>query len=100
MDWAEERSLMGFRKNGSKMDCLLILNTGIELALSQKKQLYVCFVDFKKALNHKLLWSCLSSIGVSQRILAVLQSLLHPRVSGYPVTDLFKCQRGVRQGCI
>ena len=68
MDWAEERSLMGFRKNGSKMDCLLILNTGIELALSQKKQLYVCFVDFKKAfdsINHTLLWSCLSSIGVT-----------------------------------
>ena len=35
----------------------------IELALSQKKQLYVCFVDFKKAfdsINHTLLWSCLN----------------------------------------
>ena len=44
MDWAEERSLIpesqfGFRKNRSTIDCLFILNTGIELALSQKKQL-------------------------------------------------------------
>ena len=85
MDWAEERSLIpesqfGFRKNRSTIDCLFILNTGIELALSQKKTaLAMCaFVVFKKAfdsINHTLLWSCLSSIGVSQRILAVLQSI-------------------------
>ena len=35
------------------------------------------FVDKKvfESINHTLLWSCLSSIGVSQRILAVLQSM-------------------------
>ena len=66
-DWAEERSLIpesqfGFRKYRSMLDCIFILNTAIEVSMSQKKQLYVCYIDFKKAfdsINHKLLWSCL-----------------------------------------
>ena len=112
-DWAEERSLIpesqiGFRKYRSTLNCIFILNTAIEVSIGQMKQLYVCYVDFKKAfdsINHKLLWSCLRHIGIRQRMLAVLQSMYSSasscvKISGNKATAPFKCQKGVRQGCI
>ena len=111
--WAEERSLIpesqfGFRSNRSTVDCIFILNTVIEVSLSQKKHLYVCYVDFKKAfdsVNHTLLWSCLVNFGVSHRTLTVLQSMYASayscvKISSNEATAPFKCQKGVRQGCI
>ena len=111
--WAEERSLIpesqfGFRSNRSTVDCIFILNTVIEVSLSQKKHLYVCYVDFKKAfdsVNHTLLWSCLVNFGVSHRTLTVLQSMYATasscvKISSNEATAPFKCQKGVRQGCI
>ena len=96
-EWAEERSLIpesqfGFRKYRSTLDCIFIRNTAIEVSMSQKKQLYVCYVDFKKAfdsINHKLLWSCLKGIlELVNRCLLFYNPCtpLHPHVSRYPVT--------------
>ena len=112
-EWAEERSLLpesqfGFRENRRTIDCIFILNTLIESTLSKHNTLYVCYVDFKKAfdcVDHSLLWTKLINLGISHKILAILQSMYAAaasciKISKYEVTDQFPCQKGVRQGCI
>ena len=56
-------------------------------------------------MNHTLLWTCLVNFRVSHRILTVLQSMYAiasscVKISSNKAMAPFKCQKGVRQGCI
>jgi hypothetical protein len=78
-----------------------------EQAKFQKKELYTCFVDFKKAFDtipRDLLWQVLEGLGISGHILECLRSMyrqdqacLHHPEEG--LTPTFLCRIGVKQGC-
>jgi hypothetical protein len=86
---------------------LFILPTLTEQASFQKKKLYTCFVDFKKAFNtvpRDLLWQVLEGLGINGRILECLRSMyrqdqacLHHPEEGLTPTFLYRI--GVKQGC-
>jgi hypothetical protein len=109
--WAETNDLrakgqVGFRKDFRTTDNLFILHTLTEQARFQKKKLYTCFVDFKKAFDtvpRDLLWQVLEGLGISGRILECLcsmyrqdQACLHHPKEG--LTPTFLCRIGVKQG--
>jgi hypothetical protein len=86
---------------------LFILRTLTEQARFQKKKLYTCFVDFKKAFDivpRDLLWQVLEGLGISGRILECLRSMYHQDQAylHHPeegLTPTFFCRIGVKQGC-
>jgi hypothetical protein len=74
----------------------------------KKKPLYCCFVDFKKAFDivpREVLWQVLAGLGVEGHFLRCLQAMYakdiirinHPNKG---VTSSFRCQQGVKQGCL
>ncbi len=111
--WAETNDLhakgqAGFRKDFRIIDNLFIFRTLTEQARFQKKQLYTCFVDFKKAFDtvpRDLLWQVLEGLGISGRILECLRSMYHhdhaclhlPEEEGLMPTFLYHIE--VKQGC-
>ena len=60
------------------MDCIFILNILIEKTRANHLQLFLSYVDLKKAfdsIQHCLLWEKLHALGVSGQIIRVLQSM-------------------------
>jgi hypothetical protein len=110
--WVETNDLRtkgqaGFRKDFKTTNNLCILRILTEQARFQKKKLYTCFVDFKKAFDivpRDLLWQVLEGLGINGRILECLcsryrqdQACLHHPKEG--LTPTFLCRIGVKQGC-
>jgi hypothetical protein len=110
--WAKTNDLCAkgqasFRKDFRTINNLVILHTLTEQARFQKKKLYTCFVDFKKAFNtvpRDLLWQVLQGSGISGWILKCLRSMyrqdqacLHHPEEG--LTPTFFYRIGVKQGC-
>jgi hypothetical protein len=110
--WVETNDLRakgqaGFRKDSRTTDNLFVLCTLTEQARFQKKKLYTCFVDFKKAFDtvpRDLLWQVLEGLGISGWILECLRSMyrqdqacLHHPKEG--LTPTFLCHIEVKQGC-
>jgi hypothetical protein len=81
--WVETNDLRakgqaGFKKDFRTTYNLFILCTLTEQARFQKKKLYTCFVDLKKAFDtvpRDLLWQVLEGLGISGRILECLCSM-------------------------
>ncbi len=81
--WAETNDLCvkgqaGFRKDFRTTNNLFIFRILTEQARFQKKKLYTCFVDFKKAFDkvpRDLLWEVLEGLGINGRILECLRSM-------------------------
>lgn len=80
--WASERNLIpesqsGFRKGRSCLDNLFSLMSIIQIHLSKEKTVvYAAFIDFKGAfpsVSHHLLWKKLSNLGVSTKIIKILE---------------------------
>ena len=68
----------GFRENRRAVDCIFILNILIEKTRANHSQLFLSYVDLKKAfdsIQHCLLWEKLHALGVSGQIIRVLQSI-------------------------
>ena len=62
------------------------------------------YEDICYYLVHDLLWSKLGTVGVSCQIIRILQSMYNKataevKVNSSHATGLFKCEKGVRQGC-
>ena len=80
------------------------VNTLIERASWEKNTLFLCYVDFRIAFDHYCLWKKLVQLGISQQTLTILQSMYSKamsrvKLSNHEVTDQFRCEVGVRQGC-
>ena len=109
--WAEDNNRLnqgqfGFRSQKCTTDALFIITTIIEANKRKKKPIYACFVDFQKAfdtVDHSLLWTKLANMGLSDKMLCLLQSLYSRATSRVKVnsflSDPFTCGKGVRQGC-
>ena len=102
-----------FETSIRQIDTSIILRTLIEQCkgrdrsrTGQKKKLYVCFVDFKKALDtdpRDLLWQALENAGMGHKMMRCIKSIydtdtarVHTRTG---LTDAFRCTIGVKQGC-
>ena len=99
--WADINDKMseaqfGFRQ-GRTTDPLSIMNTAIQFYKERKSTLYTCFVDFAKAfdsVNHSLLWSKLARMGLSARLLKILQSMYVKSGGKRDVTNISLLERG------
>ena len=109
--WAEHskrraKGQAGFRKDHRTSDQVFIIQALVRQAKQQKRKLYCCFVDFKKAFDlvpRQTLWSVLERRGMKGKVLSSLQSMYAADkacvLTRDGPTDLFDCGIGVKQGC-
>ena len=103
-----EENQIGFRKEYQTSDHIFTLRAIIENYFEcNKGPLHVCFVDFRKAfdsVDHKLLLQKLVVYGIKGGFLKIIESLYEKVKScvrgNDSLTDIFPCERGVRQGCL
>ena len=95
----------GFRKNMSTVDAIFVLQALINRTLKNKKRLYCCFVDYKKAfdfVNRQNLWYKLIREGIDGKMLSIIRSLYQKVKCGVKyngkLTNLFECKNGLFQG--
>ena len=97
----------GFRKDFRTTDQVFIIQTLIQQARQEKRKLYCCFVDFKKAFElvpRQTRWQVLAleQRGMKGKVLTSLQSMYAADkacvLTHQGPTDLFDCNIGVKQG--
>ena len=95
-----------FQKGLSYDRSAFIIRTILQQAKHSKRELYFCFVDFKKAFNlvpRESLWQVLERRGMSGRVLFALQSMYKQDkacvLTSEGPTEMFECNIGVKQGC-
>ena len=79
----------------------------MEKAREHKRDLYTCFIDYKKAfdcVDHERLWVILGDMGVPVHMIVVLRRLYTNQETTvrteFEETDNIDIGKGVRQGCI
>ena len=109
--YCEEKGLMeynqiGFRKGFRTSDHIFTLKTVVDKAFANKKKLYVCFVDFKKAYDtvwRNGLFYKLLKAGISPGFVQLMQSMYSKLQScvqvGDGVSESFESLVGLKQGC-
>ena len=81
--WADKHNKLidnqyGFQKNKSTTDCIFILHAIITKTLSQKKKLYVAFLDWEKMfdkIDRMLLWQKLLQENISTQFINAIKSM-------------------------
>ena len=94
-----------FRKNTGCVNYVFIISSIMSTYLAQKKKLFVTLIDYEKAfdkVDHGLLWQKQGQAKITGKVSRVVQSLYQKtkarvRVNG-ELTDVFDCNKGVRQG--
>ena len=96
----------GFCKGRRTIDPIFILSQVVLCAHKKNKPVFICFVDLAKAfdsVNLELLWLKLAHIGLSSKILHMLQSIYKNAnsqvYSNNVFSESFPHSKGVRQGC-
>ena len=98
---------IGFCKGKRTSDHMFVLKTLIDKYTKQgKKQLYTCFIDFKKAFDkvwHLALFYKLRKLGISDLFYNVIKDMykntsLCVKTDNYTLTENFPSDIGVRQG--
>ena len=96
----------GFRSGYRTTDHIFTLHSLIDnYVYKNKKKLYVCFIDFRKAfdkVNLRHLWKKMIDLGLTGKFLRIIRSM-YDTVSSCVIatdglTDMFKLDKGVRQG--
>ncbi|KAL9954136.1 hypothetical protein ACROYT_G041634 [Oculina patagonica] len=97
----------GSRKGWSCIDHIFALRQILEQSIEWNSNLYVLFIDFEKAfdsLNCESLWIILRSYGFPRKIVNIIRMLYEDFqckvVCGQHLTDSFRVETGVKQGCI
>ena len=96
---------IGFQKRARTVDHMFILRTLIEKCFSDKKYLYTCFVDFRKAFDsvvHEALLLKLQKIGIGGYFYNVIKNMYFCNIlqvrTCNKLTKNFNADIGVRQG--
>ena len=96
----------GFRKGYRTSDHMFILHSLCQIFRKAKKNLYCCFVDFRKAFDHVdrlSLWYKLIRVGISGKLFNLIKCLYEKNKSCVKVKGglfiFFPSMIGVRQGC-
>ena len=80
----------GFQKGKSTNDCIFILHTLIAKTLSQKKKLYVAFLDWEKMfdnIDRSFLWQKLLTLKCSTKMISVRHKIY---VQNYKTNSTFQ----------
>jgi len=107
VDLKLRESQYGFRPGRGTVDAIFIVRQIIEKAREKNIPIHFHFIDFKAAFDtiwRKALWKMLRQIGVNTRIVNILEYMYNAtectvRIDGN-LTEWFKVEVGVRQGCI
>ena len=94
----------GFRKGRGTRDQIAIICWIIEKTRKFQKNIYFCFIDYIKVVDHDKLWKILKEMGISDHLTCLLRNLYAGQEAavrtGHVTTDWFQIGKGVRQGCI
>ena len=97
----------GFRKGRGTRDQIANVRWIIEKARELQKNIYLCFIDYVKALDcmdHNKLWKILKEMGIPDHLTCLLRNLYAGQKAtvrtGRGTTDWFQIWKGVCQGCI
>ena len=97
---------IGFRKGFRTADHVLTLKTLIDKYLNRNQDLYICFVDFRKAYDsiwRKYLFHKLCTYGIHRNFISLLEDMYMKSklsirlLSG--TTNFFPASTGLKQGC-
>lgn len=99
-------SQSGYRSGRSTIDGIFTLRQLMEKSREQRRNMYIAFVDFTKALdtvNRDLLYSILGRLGCPAKFVRIIKKLytnVHARlVVDGELTNPFEYNSGVKQGC-
>ena len=97
----------GFRPGTGTRNQILNLKMIIEKNREYGKNVFLCFIDYRKAfdmVSHSVLWSVMASMGYPAHIIDLLKQLYGQQKAAvrtsHGLTDWFTVEQGVRQGCI
>jgi len=97
----------GFMKDRGTRNAIYMMRLMAERAIEMQRDLYVCFIDFKKAFDrvkHKDLMVMLNDIKIDSKDLRVIQDLYWRQQAAIKidkdVSKYVEIKRGVRQGCV
>ena len=100
-------SQCGFRRERSTIDMIFALRQIQEKAVEQYRELYVVFIDFRKAfdtVDMLMLWKVLEAFGCPPRLVKITREFhdgTKGRVSvGNEESDDFRVSHGTKQGCV
>jgi hypothetical protein len=108
--WAEENSILtdaqfGFKNKYSTVDPVFILHSLIQKQFENKKHLFCCFIDYKRAydyIDRNRLWYKLIKLGIDGKFLSLVRSMysevkLCVKHMG-TLSDFFNSNLGLFQG--
>lgn len=108
--WSEENNVVsdtqfGFKPGSGTRDAIFVLHSLISKTLNDKKRLYCCFVDYKKAfdsIQHNKLWHKLVKAGINGKLFNIIRSMYNDirscvKVNGQ-FSEYFPLQSGLIQG--
>ena len=105
MEIAEEQH--GFRAGKGTRDQILNLMMIIEKNREQTKNVYLCFIDYRKAFDtvvHEILWHEMKQMGFPTHIIILIKNLYEQQQAlvrgAYGLSERFSIGQGVRQGYI
>lgn len=97
----------GFRPNRSIQDHIFTVQQVIEKKITKDKDIYVCFVDMKKAfdtISRTKIWDSLKNKKVDNHLIQAIKSLYHKTENKVRtcnrLSESFNTTEGVRQGSV
>ena len=97
----------GFRSNRSTTDQITTLRIIIEQSKEWNCQLFINFIDYKKAfdsLDRASLWNILQHYGIPQKIINIIKAMYEKGGGNVmlkgKLSPFFEIKTGVRQGCL
>ena len=105
LDLQQPEEQAGFRRNYETIDHIHTINQVIEKAKEYKLDLYMMFVDYKKAFDlvkHKKIWESLSNQGVPRKLVRIIKNV-YKEAKAYLKMEgkkgpIFRIWNGVKQG--
>ena len=107
LDMKLRKEQAGFRKDKSCTDQIATLRIIIEQSIEWQSPLYATFVDFTEAfdsIDRSVIWNLMHHYGFPSKFIAIIQQLYKSSscqvIHNGKLTDPFKVETGVRQGCL
>ena len=94
--------MFGFRGGRSSVLQLLVSLNRIAESKDSSKAIHAVSLELKKAfdkVDHSILVAKLQALGVSSRLLKIIESYLHDRRPVFQIDDAKSSESGVPQGC-
>ena len=97
----------GFVEDKSTRNAIFIIRMLTERAVEMQKNLYLCFIDYKKAFDkvkHEQLINMLDLLDIDGKDLRVVRNIYWEQTAAIKIDNeispFIKVKRGVRQGCV